>query len=79
MAAEGLAREDLPFSVVVEAGWKPTLDWALYADVWGQPTAGRYGTDVAARYKGSLDIYAGALIDAYTGSWEASAGLKYHY
>ena len=59
--------------------YEPSLDWALYADVWGQPSVGRYGADVAARYKGHLDIYAGGLVDARSHTWEASAGVRYHF
>lgn len=57
---------------------KLTPDWALWGDAWAQPTIGRVGGDVGARFKDNVDIYAGGWAD-FDGRYAGEVGVRYHW
>lgn len=78
VAAEVRDSNSEPAALVAEGGVKVTQDWAAFGDAWWRPSVGEYGGDVAARYKGNIDIYAGAQANTQ-GDWQASAGVKWRF
>jgi hypothetical protein len=79
VAAQAKAQSDKPASIVLEAGFRPTVDLGLYGDAWWQPGIGRAGVDVAARYKNNFDVYGSAWMDSHTGTTGAEIGAKWHF
>lgn len=62
----------------VEAGMKLSPEWSAFGKVWAQPTEGRYGGDVGARFKNNLDLFAGGWGDT-SGNYGAQAGVKWRF
>lgn len=77
VAADVTATTDVPLTVRAEGGLKLNPTTSLYGDVWTQPTLGRLGADVGARFNSNLDLFAGGWADQ--DSSEVEAGLRWHF
>lgn len=78
MSAELQAKNDIPLTALLTVGYKPTVNTAVFGDVWYQPTRATMGADIAARYKENLDVYAGGWIDG-KGGYGAEVGTKFRF
>lgn len=67
------------FEFIAEVGYKPMVDLNLYADAWAHPAVSQYGADIAAQYKGNLEVFASGWVDSKERDSGADAGVRWRF